>query len=95
MTLSDMFPEAPALTPMPCPPEELIDEMLACYAEWREEVATVDETYRRWCVAPNAERDLYFGVYLAALDQEESAAMLYAVVAQQVSELLHANWPTA
>jgi hypothetical protein len=79
---------------MPCPTEEVIDEMLACYAEWREEVAAVDETYRRWCVAPNAGRDLYFGVYIAALDQEEAAAMLYAVVAQEVRELLQASCST-
>lgn len=63
--------------------------MLACYAEWREEVSAVDETYRRWCAASTAERDRRYGVYIAALDQEESAAMTYAVVAEELRALLH------
>jgi hypothetical protein len=68
--------------------DDLIDEMLSCYYEWRDEAAVVDETYRHWCTAPSAERERYFAVYIAALDQEESAAMTYAFAAEELRELL-------
>ena len=84
-----MFPATLTLAPLSCPRDELIDEMLACYAEWRDEVAAVDDAYRYWCAAPAAERDRRFGVYIAALDQEESAAMVYAGLAEQLRALLH------
>lgn len=88
MAIRDSFPGTRVLAPLPSSPDELIDEMLGCYAEWREEVEAVDEAYRLWCTALSDDRDVCFGVYVAAVDQEESAAMAYAVVAEEVRALL-------
>jgi predicted HicB family RNase H-like nuclease len=89
MAIQDIFPGSSEVAPRPFRPDELIDEMLACYAEWRQEVWAVDETYRHWCAAPSAERDRCFAVYFATLDQEESAAATYAIAAEQVRVLLN------
>ena len=78
--ISDEAERPPAL--------ELVDEALALYDEWRQEVAAVDEAYRRWRLAPVAERRCCFNGYTAALDQEEMAALMYAVVAEELRGLL-------
>ena len=52
--------------------------MLAAYAEWRETTDAVAHTYGRWCVAPAVEEAATFAAYLAALDQEQTAAGVYA-----------------
>jgi hypothetical protein len=56
----------------------LVDRMLATYVEWRETTDTVGYTYGRWCVAPTSEEARRFAAYMAALDQEETAAAVYA-----------------
>jgi hypothetical protein len=89
MAIQNIFQDPPEVASRPFRPDELIDEMLACYAEWRQEVWAVEETYRDWCAAPSAERDGRFAVYFAALDQEESAAAAYAIAAEEVRALLH------
>jgi hypothetical protein len=78
----------PALAQVASEIDALIDEMLAYFDQWRQEVAAVEETYRRWCAAPSAERDRSFGVYIAALDQEEAAAIMYGSVAAELRSML-------
>ncbi|WP_156028037.1 hypothetical protein [Candidatus Solirubrobacter pratensis] len=92
MAIRDMFPGSPVLAPLPLAIDELIEEMLDYYAEWRQEAAAVDEMYRYWCAAPIAERDRCFVGYNAALDQEQSAAMMYAVVAEEVRAVLQRSY---
>jgi hypothetical protein len=66
----------------------LADEMLACYLDWREGAAGSRAAYLRWCESPVSERELRFASYLAALDQEESAAANYADATTEVARRL-------
>jgi hypothetical protein len=60
--------------------ELLADEALACYFEWREGAAVAAAAYRRWAAAPTHERAACHRAYVAAVDQEESAADLYGLL---------------
>lgn len=56
----------------------LVDHLLELYCEWREDSARVQTAYERFASADSEDRDAAFAVYMAALDQEESAAQTYA-----------------
>lgn len=58
--------------------------MLDTYIEWCETTDEVAGAYQRWCVAPAGEGIQRFAAYMAAVDQEESAAAVYA---EAISEL--------
>ena len=62
----------------------LVDHALATYVEWRESADAIADSYRRWSVAPAGERAPRFAAYIAALDQEQAAAGVYA---ESISEL--------
>jgi hypothetical protein len=66
----------------------LVDEMLDRYLEWREDATSVAECYRRWSGAPAREEAWRFSVYMAALEQEESAACSYASVVAELERWL-------
>ena len=66
------------------PVTALVEELLACYDDWRDDAAAVAEAYRRWSDAPADEGIQGFLAYNAALDQEESAAMRYAMAVADV-----------
>jgi len=70
----------------------LVDDMVACYANWREAAAGVRDTHRRWREANNEHRD-GFAAYMAALDQEQSAAARYAQIVTDLERWLRR--PTA
>ena len=61
-----------------CPIPALVDHVLATYVEWRETTDAVANTYARWCVAPVVGEAARFAANLAALDQEQTAAGVYA-----------------
>jgi hypothetical protein len=81
-------PVRPALSSLDRLVSDLIDEVLFFHTEWRDEAAAVEEIYRRWSAAPGAEREHCFGAYIAALDQEEAAAMMYAITAAELRAVL-------
>jgi hypothetical protein len=56
----------------------LLDETLDAYAEWLEECAAVRDAYRWWLDAPHNRKSAAFDDYLAALDNEQHTAELYA-----------------
>ncbi len=56
---------------------ELIDTVMDGYVAWRERSAAVGAAYRRSRDASPRERALAHAAYLAALDQEELAAIDY------------------
>lgn len=58
--------------------------MLSYYIDWRHEEAEVTQAYARWSTAPAGETALWFSAYIAALDQEEAAAVRYTIVAAEV-----------
>jgi hypothetical protein len=67
------------------PVDDLVDDVLASYVEWREGLDDANDAYRRWREAPSAEEPRRFAAYTAALDREEAAADSYA---QSIAELL-------
>ena len=73
------------------PAAVLADEMLAGYLDWREDAAAVADVYQRWSHAPAAEEPMWFSVYLAALEQEESAAEIYALAVANLRRSLPAR----
>jgi hypothetical protein len=62
--------------------------MLACYITWREDAAAVEDAYRAWRDAPADHEAWRFSAYLAALEQEESAATSYADLVGRVERSL-------
>jgi hypothetical protein len=66
--------------------DQLVDETLDAYVEWREECAGVRHAYRRWSTAPPSQVTDAFGEYLAALEDEEHAANHYAQLIHRVSQ---------
>jgi hypothetical protein len=54
------------------------------YTDWREDAAAAAEAFYQWSVAPPADTALRFAAYVAALDQEESAAAVYAQAITQL-----------
>ena len=62
----------------PWPIPELVDRVLDRYVEWRQTTGDVADTYGRWCVAQRCDVAPRFAAYIAALDQEETAAGTYA-----------------
>ena len=84
----NIHPASPALDFLDWPVPARIDDVLSLYTAWRDEAAAVEETYRRWCAAAGAERDRRHGAYIAALDQEQAAAIGYAIAAMGPCALL-------
>jgi hypothetical protein len=54
------------------------DNALAAYVEWRRECDAVRVAYRTWRDARALDEPRAFDAYKAALDREESAAVLFA-----------------
>jgi hypothetical protein len=58
--------------------EQLVDEAVGAYVDWREESAAVWDAYERWAHAPRIDAAGAFSAYRAALDREECASHAYA-----------------
>jgi hypothetical protein len=58
--------------------EQLLDEAVDAYVDWREESAEVWGAYERWRHAPAADAPFAFSAYCAAVDREERASHVYA-----------------
>jgi hypothetical protein len=67
---------------------EMVDEMLAAYVDWRETAAKSKVAYGRWSQSPAPDRELRFATFVAALDQEQSAAANYAGIVGGVARVL-------
>ena len=73
--------------------EQLADEAIAAYVDWREECDAVRGAYTRWqSGATGPDAALAFAAYGAALDHEERAASLYRDV---IGRWQRALWPPA
>jgi hypothetical protein len=69
--------------------QQLVDEAVLAYAEWRQESATVWAAYGRWASAAVEDASGAHAAYRAALDREEAAAQLYASLIGRVSALVN------
>ena len=88
MAISPRPPTGDGKDSLASPVADTVDHVLACYIEWREDAATVRDAYGLWSAAPNAEEAGLFSAYLAALDQEQSAAGSYALAMARLERLL-------
>lgn len=57
-----------------------VEEAFDSWVAWRAACRGVDEAYRRWTAAPQAQRALAFASYRAALDLEEESANRHAAI---------------
>ena len=69
--------------------QQLVDDAVLAYVDWREECATVWAAYNLWTSAPREDVRRAQASYWAALDREEAAAHLYANLMKRASELLN------
>jgi hypothetical protein len=67
--------------------DNVIDDVMDAYVEWREECAEVEYAYGRWSTAPPADAALAFAAYVAALDREDRASTSYAEVSRRAAGL--------
>ncbi len=81
--------ESVALAPL----DGLVDEMLTHYIDWRRDAQAVRDAYRGWCEAPADERSCRFSAYMAALEREEAAAIMYAAVTRSLEWALGHDQP--
>jgi hypothetical protein len=65
------------------PVRGLVQELLVSHFDWRKGAAAAD-AYRRWSDAPTGEAAQWFPAYSTALDQEEAAAMSYALAVADI-----------
>jgi hypothetical protein len=65
--------------------ERLIDEVIEHYVCWRESCAGVDSAYDAWRGSKRGERKLAGAAYVAALDREQHAALVYAQAVERVA----------
>jgi hypothetical protein len=55
-----------------------IDDLMDCYVAWREACYAVDLAYQRWAEATPEQSGSFYSGYVAALDREEQASLVYA-----------------
>ena len=58
--------------------ERLVDDVIERYVCWREACAGVDSAYASWQATWPGERRLASAAYVAALDREQHAALVYS-----------------
>ena len=68
--------------------EQLFDEMISAYADWREASRVVNAAYRSWAFGPRFSAGDAFIRYTAALDTEEIAADSYAHLVRRVDRVV-------
>ena len=79
----------PMITELPRNSEQVaIDLMMDAYVSWREECVGVADAFAAWCAAPRHERETAWAVYVAALDLEEHAAVVYRRLAANAQSSL-------
>jgi hypothetical protein len=69
--------------------EQLLDEALDAYVDWREDPAEVWDAYERWGRAPAVNASFAFSAYCAAVDREERASHVYAELKTRAAALGH------
>jgi hypothetical protein len=67
--------------------QQIVNELLVAYIEWREESAGVWDAYRSWASAPADDAAGAYAAYEAALDREEAATNAYAELIERVDGL--------
>ena len=66
----------------------VVDRLMEAYVCWREACLQVSDAYGSWASGTGIGATSAFGWYMAALDQEEQAAEVYAGVVRQAGQLV-------
>lgn len=67
--------------------KKLVDRLLDAYVSWREACLGVSDAYGSWGSETGEGATSAFAWYMAALDQEERAAEIYAGFVRRASKL--------
>jgi hypothetical protein len=67
--------------------KRLVDRLMDAYVSWRGTCLGVSDAYAFWASETGLGATFSFGRYMAALDQEERAAEVYAGLVRRASEL--------
>jgi hypothetical protein len=67
--------------------KRLVDRLIDAYVSWREACLRVSDTYGSWASGTGPDATSAFGWYMAALDQEERAAEVYAGLVRRAGQL--------
>jgi hypothetical protein len=68
-----------------------VDQAMDAYLDWREECISVRDSYGRWAAAEGTDAALAFSAHAAALDREERASEVYAVLIEYVGDLVETD----
>jgi hypothetical protein len=67
--------------------KRLVDGLIDAYVRWREACLQVSDAYGSWANETGLGATSAFGQYMAALDREERAAEVYAVLVWRARQL--------
>ena len=68
--------------------KRLVDRLIDAYVSWREACLRVSDAYDSWTSETGPGATSAFGCYMAALEQEERAAEVYAGLVRHAGELV-------
>lgn len=66
----------------------LVDRLMEAYVSWREACLRVSDAYGSWASGASSGATAAFEGYMAALDQEERAAEVYAGLVRRAGQLV-------
>jgi hypothetical protein len=66
----------------------LVDTLIEAYVSWRETCLQVSDAHASWTSGTGPGATSAFGCYMAALDQEERAAEVYAGLVRRAGQLV-------
>jgi hypothetical protein len=67
--------------------KRVVDKLVDAYVSWREACLRVSDAYGSWASETGPDATSSFGRYIAALDQEEQAADVYAGLVRRAGQL--------
>jgi hypothetical protein len=67
--------------------KRLVDGLIEAYVSWREACLRVSDAYGSWASKTGLGATSAFGRYMAALDDEEQAAEVYAGLVRRAGQL--------
>ena len=68
--------------------KQLVDRLMEAYVSWREACLLVSDAYGSWASETGPDARSAFGCYMAALEQEERAAEVYAGLVLRAGQLV-------
>jgi hypothetical protein len=75
--------------------KRLVDRLMEAYVSWREARLRVSDAYGSWASETGPGATSAFGWYMAALEQEERAAEVYAGLVRRAGQLVSSTHDAA